>query len=300
MPIHLAPISRRRFLRRTIAAGALLTLQPWMLAAKGTDGHTWALLSDPHLAADRSLRARGVNMTDNFIKVSDELVSQANVPAGVIINGDCAYEAGENGDYANLANLLKPIRKAGMPIHLSLGNHDNRERFWDAFEQEKAAPRPVVDRQVALLEMPYANWFMLDSLERTASTPGQLGREQLDWLAKTLDQHPGKPALVMVHHNCGMEGNLGLRDSVAFFEVIRPRRQVKAYIFGHTHFWKLEQETSGIHLVNLPPVGYVFQPGKPSGWVKATIASEGMKLELRCVDTSHKDHGQTVSLVWRS
>ena len=104
----------------------------------------------------------------------------------------------------------------------------------------------------------------------------------------------------MVHHNCGMEGNLGLRDSVAFFEVIRPRRQVKAYVFGHTHFWKVEQEASGIHLVNLPPVGYVFQSGKPSGWVKATIAAEGMKLELRCVDTSHRDHGQTISLAWRT
>ena len=40
-----------------------------------------------------------------------------------------------------------------------------------------------------------------------------------------------------------------------------------AYIYGHTHNWKVESDTSGIHLINLPPVSYVFREGEPSGWV---------------------------------
>ena len=92
---------------------------------------------------------------------------------------------------------------------------------------------------------------------------------------------------------------MGLKDTIPFLEVIRPRNQVKAYIFGHTHHWSVEQDSSGIHFINLPPVSYVFREGEPSGWVRATLNKSGMKLELRCVDQYHKAHGQTFDLAWR-
>ena len=77
------------------------------------------------------------------------------------------------------------------------------------------APRPLADHNVALIETPRANWFVLDSLEKTLSTPGLLGKSQLAWLARTLDEHPDKPALVMVHHNLLFPGDLkaGLKDT---------------------------------------------------------------------------------------
>jgi 3',5'-cyclic AMP phosphodiesterase CpdA len=302
MPIHLAPITRRRFLARSITAGAGLALSRSLFAgSKPTDESSWALLADTHLAADRGLVERGINMTDHFTTVSRELLDLAKNPAGVFITGDCAFNNGETADYATLADLLKPIRGGQMHVHLALGNHDNRERFWDAFEEEKAAKRPLKDRQVALLRTPRVNWFILDSLEQTRSTPGLLGREQLDWLATALDANPKKPALVLIHHNPGMDGgNLGLKDTLLLFEVIRPRKQVKAYIYGHTHNWNVEQDASGIHLINLPPVAYVFQPGEPSGWVHARMKDGGMRLELRCVDPAHKAHGQVVNLEWRA
>lgn len=301
MPIHLPAISRRQFLVRSLAGGAALALSPRLLAAeKSTDPDSWALLSDIHLAADRRLVARGINMTDHFTSVSRELLALPQRPAGVFITGDCADISGETGDYRQVASLLQPIRGAQMPVHLALGNHDNRERFWDALQEEKAAPRPLADRQVALVRTPRANWFVLDSLEKTLSAPGWLGREQLDWLAGALDANPDKPALVLIHHNPGLSGNLGLKDTAALFEILRPRKQVKAYIFGHTHAWKVWPDKSGIHLVNLPPVAYVFQTGEPAGWVHATLEDNGIRLELRCVDPTHKSNGQIVQLQWRA
>jgi hypothetical protein len=47
-------------------------------------------------------------------------------------------------------------------------------------------------------------------------------------------------------------------------------------------------------------VAYVFQQGLPSGWVRAELKKDGTRLELRCVDTTHKDHGQVVNLQWRA
>lgn len=302
MPIHLPPLSRRQFLARAIAAGASLALSPRLLAAtRRTDPDSWALLSDIHLAADRSKSARGINMTEHFVTVSRELLALPKRPAGVFITGDCAFNSGQTGDYSTLTRLLAPLRTDQLPIHLALGNHDNRDRFWEALESEKAARRPLADRQVALLQTPSANWFVLDSLETTLSTPGVLGHEQLDWLAQTLDANPSKPALVLVHHNPGAIGHVGgLKDTAAFYDIIRPRRQVKAYIFGHTHIWQVQHDTSGIHLINLPPVAYVFVEGEPAGWVHATLGPKGMRLQLRCVDPTHKTHGQVVDLKWRA
>jgi 3',5'-cyclic AMP phosphodiesterase CpdA len=301
MPIYLPPISRRGFLRRTFTAAAGLALGPNLFAAeKPVDDSFWALFSDPHIAADRNQVHNRVNMADHLQSVVAEVTSLPVRPAGVFVNGDCAYNSGQKEDYATVAGLLKPLRSGQVPIHLTLGNHDNRQRFWEALKSERKAKRPLADRQTLFLPTPRANWFVLDSLEETLATPGMLGQEQLDWLARTLDANADKPALVMLHHNPGLSENVpGLKDTFALFEVIRPRKQVKAYIFGHTHVWDVTKDDTGIYLVNLPPIAYVFKEGNPSGWVRATLAQDGMKLEMRCLDTTHKAHGEVKELKWR-
>ena len=62
----------------------------------------------------------------------------------------------------------------------------------------------------------------------------------------------------------------------------------------------MDQDSSGLHLVNLPPVAYVFREGDPAGWVHATLERKGMRMEFRCLDASHKAHGQVVNLRWRA
>jgi 3',5'-cyclic AMP phosphodiesterase CpdA len=156
------------------------------------------------------------------------------------------------------------------------------------------------DKQVALIRARHANWFVLDSLEKPLSVPGLLGELQLQWLASSLDSNRHKPALVLVHHNPDSTGtNSGLKDTDAFYQVIRPRKQVKAYFFGHTHVWKVEEDPSGLHLVNLPAVGYPFRAEQPTGWVQTTLERKGARLELRCTDPKHPAHGQIVELKWR-
>ncbi len=304
MPIHLPPISRRRFLAGVLATGmAALLPRPLFAASKRIDENSWALFSDAHIAADATKVARGVNMTDNLKAVCAEVLALPDRPAGMLLNGDCALNSGETADYAQLAALLQPLREAGLPLHLTLGNHDDRGHFRAALpEQARAANRPVPDHEVALIETPRANWFILDSLDKTLVTPGVLGAAQLDWLGKTLDAHPRKPAIVFTHHNpVGIEDpKMALRDTAELMAVIRPRKQVKAHFFGHTHVWQTSRDESGIHLVNLPPVAYVFAEGKPSGWVHANLERNGMKLELRCLDRKHAAHGQKVDLKWRA
>lgn len=301
MPILLPPVSRRAFLRRALLAGAGLALTPHVSAAmRRTDANSWALLADTHIASDPATVKNNVNMTTHFTTAAREIVGLPQRAAGVFVVGDCALSSGEPREYAQIASLLDALRADGLPINLALGNHDHRENFWAALTEKHFARRPVAEKQVALVQSRLVNWFMLDSLEKTLQTPGSLGGEQLKWLAETLDANRKKPAVILTHHNPDDDGRaIGLKDTLALMEIIRPRRQVKAWVFGHTHKWRVSQDASGLHLVNLPPVSYVFTAGDPSGWIHATAQQEGIKLELRAMDTTHKAHGQIVDLKWR-
>jgi 3',5'-cyclic AMP phosphodiesterase CpdA len=273
------------------------------LPPPANDRRHWALLSDIHIAADPNLIHLDANMTRNLQAVTAEIIADPSLPSSMLVNGDLAFSSGEAADYSAIVGLLRPLREAGLPIHLALGNHDHRERFWTTLRSAKSVQPILPQRQVAIVRTPDANWFVLDSLIRTLETAGQLGDAQRAWLAQALDDNAGKPALIFIHHHPNLpQGTQGgpLQDTPQLLDILRPRRQVKAYFFGHTHRWGLSQDPSGLHLVNLPPVAYLFEKGRPNGWVRATLQTDGVRLELRCLDRAHKDHGQIADLAWRA
>jgi 3',5'-cyclic AMP phosphodiesterase CpdA len=300
MPLHLPPISRRRFLASALAAGAgALTWRDLLGAEREADADRWALLADTHVAADRALVHRGVNMAGNLGRVVKAVTELRPRPAGVLLEGDAAFLKGEPGDYRLLGELLRPLALADLPTHLTLGNHDRRDNFRAGLARG-AARSPLASHQVSVVESKRVNWFLLDSLDRTNATPGQLGKEQLDWLAGALDPRPGKPALVMVHHDSQWTApakRSGLMDTERLFAVLTGRKQVKALIFGHTHRWRRERR-DGIHLVNLPPVAYVFDKDAPSGWVDLRLGDSGAALTLHTLG-GHRQDGERVELTWR-
>jgi len=303
MPIHLPQLTRREFLKRAARAGAVVALAPAShagLFGKSRDKHTFAFFSDTHIAADPAQIYLQVNMADHLAACVRELAVWPVRPAAVIVNGDLAFLTGQPGDYAMFGRVIESLR-ALAPVHLTLGNHDERENFWQAFPQDAAKIKFVLQKQATIFSSERANWFLLDSLDLTAKTPGELGAAQLDWLARALDARRHQPAVVMVHHNPQFpKVTTGLKDTAALMEMLAPRRQVKALIFGHTHDWHVETHASGVHLVNLPPTSYPFLAGRPSGWVRATLARDGVELELRALDPAHPQHAEVKFLSWRT
>lgn len=313
MPISLPPYSgplessvtpsRRRFLSNTLlaAAGALVGPTASGQTRKGPDStpqssEFWALFADTHIPADPNEMALGFNMAAAFQDAVREVLAVPTRPTALLINGDCAFRKGAPGDYAALTRMLDPLRRSGVPVHLTLGNHDDRQHFKAALPESGSE---MGERHVGILATETANWLLADS-STTPIGEGRFGRQQLSWMRERLDAEPNKPAIIFAHHNPrDGRSKWPLEDTEEFFDLVAPRKQVKAYIFGHSHHWSVEQHSSGIHLVNLPSTAYVFRTGEPRGWVRSRVDASGMELELRCIDPADARQGERHRLAWR-
>jgi len=88
-------------------------------------------------------------------------------------------------------------------------------------------------------------------------------------------------------------------DVLWLFRLIEPHKSVKAVIYGHSHAYKFEQH-KGIHLINIPAVGYNFGDEEPLGWVEANLRNEGADFTLHAVAGNRAGDGKTTSIRWRS
>ncbi|NOX57109.1 MAG: phosphohydrolase [Planctomycetes bacterium] len=291
-------IPRRRFLVG-ILVGVLVGAASQASAQHSPPApNRFALFSDTHIAGDRGFEARGVKMADHFAQAVREVLQCEPRPTAVLMCGDCAYLKGTAEDYATLRALLEPLRDAGIGVHAALGNHDHRERYLRIVDQGHSAPSPVRKRHVTLLQAPLANWFLLDSLDETNRTPGVLGKAQLDWLARSLDEHADKTALIMVHHNPDWRPKpSGLVETEELLKLLADRPQVKALFFGHSHRFRVTKHET-LYLVNLPALAYVFSKDQPSAWTDARLRPDGMTLQLHCINKDHPMDGKRIDLTW--
>jgi 3',5'-cyclic AMP phosphodiesterase CpdA len=295
MTLHLLPASRRRFLQTTTALGASVLTFAEVRAAE-SDPNYWALLADTHIAGNENETARGIKMYDHLNRIVDELLAENPRPTGVIINGDCAHRKGHKEDYATLRKPIDRLVNAGLPVHMTMGNHDNRIPFYAAFANQKPETQFVPGKHVTVLPSENANLFLVDSLQIVNNVTGEIGEAQLNWLDAQLEQHSDRPAIIIGHHNPQYlpEGSkakvTGLADTSKFIDLMHSHSHVQAYFYGHTHDWKLTKTSGHVNLINQPPCAYVFKNERPSGWVRLTLKDDAFSVELRALDRSHPQH----------
>jgi 3',5'-cyclic AMP phosphodiesterase CpdA len=286
MPIVL---DRRSFLKS--AAGAL------SLGAARADASATriALLSDTHIAADKNDTFRGFNPYSNLKTVVGQVGEQHFDLA--VVNGDLARLTGEPADYAQFASLIGPVLDAA-PMLFTMGNHDGREHAQAELTRKSGTPQPVQKKWVTTIDAGPVSLVFLDSLLATNVTPGQLGKAQRAWLTNYLDANAGKNLVVFVHHQPDPNDDGALVDAEALLAILRPRRAVKALIFGHTHEYRCDKQ-DGLHLVNLPAVGYNFSDPYPVGWVDGTFSARSLTMKLHAIAGERRDDGKVTELTWR-
>ena len=305
MPIILPPIARRDFIKGSfVLSGATITASSFVAADSKSvrfDPNRIALLADTHISDDPNRSYPGtkwpgspvkeeehewVNMADSLAQSAREIIELNPRPSNLIINGDCAMSRGTEAEYKELLRLLEPIRAAGISVHITIGNHDNRDKLWKLLPFLKKEQMGI---HADVIERPHANFFLLDSGRK-----GILGEKQLNWLAQEHDQRTDKPALVFGHFNpypnLGVRPIKGMRDGSSLLRLLAAHKHARAYFYGHTHEWQQDQR-GHLHLINQPAVSYYFGKGHAHGWVDMKLTAKSADLEFHCIDPKHRQHG---------
>lgn len=291
MPFVQLP-TRRSFLHTVgFAAGA-----QFLRAENAGNSIHWALLSDTHISLNKSDEYRNFRPYENLLKVLPQVKKTS--PEVVLINGDLARLEGLPGDYDLLRETLQPVSES-IPLCLGLGNHDHRKNFRAVFQQPmKGQAQPLPDKYVVVVEQGPLRIISLDSLLVSNQTPGLLGKAQRTWLDDFLRSAGPKPAILFVHHPLDDRDN-SLLDSDRLMRIVTPHKNVKAILYGHTHAYHYDV-VKGIHLINLPAVGYNFTDPEPVGWVDAHLTKEGGEFTLHAIGGNTAEDGKTRSVKWRS
>ncbi len=291
------PISRKRFLAASAGlAGATLQARHGY-ADPGSDAARLALLSDTHIPKNESEGYRGFIPAENLRKVAAQVAEQLGHGSGqaAIINGDAARLVGEVDDYVVLRQLLGPIADQ-MPIHIGLGNHDDRKNFFEVFPQNEDSDSAVKGKHVTQFERAGTRFVVLDSLLYVNKVAGLLGKSQRVWLERFLGESDDRPVVFFVHHSLG-DGDGDLLDFDRVFEVMRPHRKVKAVFYGHSHTYHVDQREH-VYLINQPAIGYNFNDAQPVGWLNATFTQKGVSMTLNAVGGNQKADGETKEIEW--
>lgn len=287
------PIHRKAFLRTAACIGGSFFAATSAKADTGP-GHgkvRIALLSDTHIPQDATNEYRSFRPVENLRKLIPQVVSSK--PDVAIINGDAARLTGEIEDYKALRSLITPLAKE-CPIHIGLGNHDDRKNFFEVFPSDRTGL--LAQKHVSLIAFDNLRVVVLDSLLYVDKVAGLLGKAQRTFIAEFLEQAEPAPTVFLVHHSLG-DGDGDLLDFERLFRILQPHRHVKAIFYGHSHRYHIEKREH-IHLINLPAVGYNFDDSQPVGWVDATFTSAGVDLKLHAIGGNVTGNGQTKQVQW--
>jgi Icc protein len=295
------PLSRRQLLKGGLALAACAwTLRPSSILAHEPfdappiyeqDCTRWALLSDTHIPADPLSHYRGFYPYRNLQEVTAQIAG--NLPDGVVITGDLARLRGEPNAYENLRALLTPL--ARRPIHLGLGNHDDRDNFFRTFRDWHDDAGAVEKKHVVTAQTGPVRLIVLDTLLTVNATSGELGELQRTWLQTVLGTCDDTPTILFLHHTPNFE----LLDTRRLFEIIKPVGKIKAVVYGHSHKYEYSA-AAGIHLINLPATGFTLTGGQPVGWVEAKLTEKGGEFTLHAISGDRQLDRHTQRLSWRA
>ncbi len=286
---------RRSFLKTALSSAAALPfVSRYAYAEQKAEVH-WAALSDIHIAADKGDIYRGFRPHENLKNVLDKLHGFSFDV--MVVNGDLARLQGQPGDYEMVTEYLNPLADK-CPLAITLGNHDDRKNARSAIASIAGEVQPVEKKLVTTIDAGPCEFILLDSLLATNVVPGQLGKSQREWLTGYLQTNASKPAVLFVHHNLDANDDGALTDAARLLEIVRPAKNVKAIIYGHTHAWKHEKQ-DGIHVVNVPAVAYNFKDSEPIGWTDAYFTAKGARLKLNAIGGNLARNGETLELAWR-
>jgi 3',5'-cyclic AMP phosphodiesterase CpdA len=249
-------ISRRVFLRTSLAAGAiagaaasgLLPFIQTIDVAYGAESFSFAWVSDTHLYP-KTLNTRFVEKATRAVT---DIQSMKPAPDFVIFGGDLA-QLGDPVELELGAEILKGIT---FKKHMIPGEHDWYLDMGEKWMKLFGKPNWTFDHKgvriigldtisrgpdywTAKKMSPQERMGHMATLDGSVAGPwAGVGKDQLDWVSKTLSDWPKDKPVIVFSHNPLYEyyppWNFWVRDWRDVQEVLKPYTKV-TNIHGHTH-----------------------------------------------------------------
>lgn len=194
------------------------------------------VLTDIHMAV--SPRAGRPNPLARLTAALAHIATHNGDADRVIVTGDLTHE----GDAASYEQLREALNGFTLPVHLMIGNHDNRETFQSVFPQVPRDPNGFVQQVV---DLPERRLILLDTLfappyDYPASHAGVLCDRRMEWLEDRLSERADTPCLLFMHHHPHEIGfpsmdSIRLTNGETFYARITDHANVQHIICGHIH-----------------------------------------------------------------
>ncbi len=208
--------------------------------------------TDPHLFADANGELKEVNTFASLQAVVKHARVRSRSPHLTLLTGDLAQDKSERA----YQRLRQVFADSDSPVGCLPGNHDDKTRMRELLGNppfQYCGGFRLADWRIVLLD---------------TSVPGMVGgrldETELSILENTLNTMDERFALICVHHQPIPIGSrwldaIGLENSEAFLDVIKPFESVRGVLWGHVH-QEFDKTVDGVRFMSSPSTCAQFMP----------------------------------------
>lgn len=189
-------------------------------------------LSDLHLVPP-GVRLHGLIPQEQLDRCVDDVIQKHSQAAFCVVTGDLTH----GGDPIAYGVLRECLARLPMPVHLMLGNHDDRKAFREAFPNVPTDSHGFVQQAISTTE---GRLLLLDTSE-IGMPDGRLCERRLAWLKDRIEEQPESLLFLFLHHppfRVGLQrmDSIRLLNGDILFEVLRPHlSRIRHFFVGHLH-----------------------------------------------------------------
>ena len=229
-----------------------------------TDSFLHAIVtSDLHYTEDKNVFAGVVPGMAYAGKITDAMITHviASAPDVFIMTGDNT-NGGSARDVAALVKKLQMIRDAGIPVIVTMGNHDLDHMTSKKFVECYEPLMDIVERDAASFSyVTIVNDVVFLAMDDSTATKGNYGfysDETLAWMFTMLEKYADHPIVYLSHHNVlfGQDDPKSKSyriQNVGLVDLLKAHR-VKLLLTGHLHGQRITESDGMYEIVSAMPL----------------------------------------------
>lgn len=210
-------------------------------------------VSDSHLFESEKGALLGLETDFSLGKVLDLVQKEQQNMDMILATGDLSQD-GSKASYVRFKNYMDVF---SAPVYWMPGNHDVVSTMGDVVGDPQFMTPCVIKK---------GSWaiIMLDSSISPDEAAGELAKNQLDFVAKALEENQNSHCMVVLHHHPIPYGSewldtSELRNPDEFFAITDQHPQLRAIVWGHVH-QEMESTRKGVSLYSIPSTCVQFKP----------------------------------------